>query len=95
MEKIIMQRGYGKTYHLIKKSAHSGNYIVCRSMQEASLIQREAKEAGFDIPMPLSYDEFINKKYYSKGINGFLVDDIERFFTYLSDVPVNAITMCP
>lgn len=90
-----MQRGCGKTYQLIKKSAETGDYIVCHSMQEASRLQREAQELGFNIPFPLSYDEWISKKYYGKNISGFLVDNLEMLMRYLSTVPVNAITMCP
>lgn len=38
-----MQRGCGKTTQLIKKSAKSGDYIVCHSLDEANGIQYEAK----------------------------------------------------
>jgi hypothetical protein len=95
MEKIIMKRGYGKTYQLIKKSSITGDYIVCHSMQEASSIQRQAQELGLKIPFPLSYDEFLDKKYYGKNISGFLIDNVELLIRRLSksDVPVNAITL--
>lgn len=95
MEKIIMQRGYGKTTQLIKKSAKSGNYIVCHSLDEAIRIQSEAKKMGLDIPLPIAYEEFIEKRYHGKNISGFLIDNIEMFLQHLSDVPIRAITMCP
>ena len=95
MEKIIMQRGYGKTTQLIKKSAKSGDYIVCSRLDEANRIQFEAKDMGLDIPLPITYAEFIEKRYSGKNISGFLIDNLEMFLQHLSNVPVNAITMCP
>ncbi len=95
MEKIIMQRGYGKTTQLIKNSAKTGDYIVCHGLDEANRIQKEAKQMGLDIPLPITYREFIEKRYSGRNISGFLIDNIEMFIQSLSDVQVNAITMCP
>ena len=95
MEKIIMQRGYGKTTQLIKNSAKTGDYIVCHGLDEANRIQYEAIQMGLDIPLPITYHEFIEKRYSGVNISGFLIDNIEMFIQSLSDVQVNAITMCP
>ena len=93
MEKILMHRGYGKTYQLIKKSSITGDYIVCHSQQEAHRLQQEAQVLGFKIPLPITYFEFSEKKYYGKGINGFLIDNADLLLKSLSNVPINAITM--
>lgn len=95
MEKIIMQRGYGKTTQLIKKSAKSGDYIVCHRLDEAKQIKYEAKQMGLDIPLPITYSEFVEKRYHGRKISGFLIDNLEMFLQYLSSVPVNVITMRP
>ena len=95
MEKIIMNRGYGKTTQLIKKSAKSGGYIVCHSLREANRIQVEAEKMGLYVPLPITYTEFIEKRYSETNISGFLIDNLEMFLQYLSKVPINAITMCP
>ena len=50
---------------------------------------------GLKIPLPITYIEFVNKEYHSKGISGFLIDNLERLFEYMSDVPVHAVTMTP
>lgn len=89
-----MQRGYGKTTQLIKKSAKSGDYIVCNKLDEANRIQYEAKQMGLDIPLPITYAEFVEKRY-GRNISGFLIDNLESLLQYLSNVPVNAVTMCP
>lgn len=96
MEKIILNRGCGKTTELIKKSANTGDYIVCRSISEASEIRDHAFVLGLKIPLPITYDEFINKRYRGKNISGFLIDNIEDLLQYISNrVPVKAITLNP
>lgn len=95
MEKIILERGLGKTKSLIVKSARFGHYIVCANFDEAHRIKSFAEEMGLKIPLPITYREFVNKEYHSKGISGFLIDNLERLFEYMSDVPVHAVTMIP
>lgn len=93
MKKIILERGQGKTYQLIKESALTGDYIVCTNQREASHIQGEAKKMKVKIPFPITYSEFFTGSYYPKGIKGFLIDNVELLLEYLSPVPVNAITI--
>lgn len=38
---------------------------------------------------------YIEKRYSGRNISGFLIDNLEMFLQYLSNVPVNAVTMCP
>ena len=89
---ITGARRVGKTFELIKESAKTGNYIVCHSKQECSRILSEAVKHKLNIPMPISYYEFMNKQYYGKHINGFLIDDIDRFLWMISNVPINTVT---
>lgn len=57
-------------------------------------VQSKANEMGLNIPFPLTYDEFISKKFFAKGIKGFLIDDADYMIREMSgSVPVNAITM--
>jgi len=93
MKKIILGKGKGKTTELIKQSAESGDYIICHSLNECSRIQFKAGEMGLNIPFPASYDEFINGNYYSKGIRGFLIDNVDMLLQHMTNVPVNAITI--
>jgi hypothetical protein len=95
MEKIILERGKGKTAELIKKSAESGHYIVCSSIDEASRISAQARSMGLDIPLPISYREFIAREYSSTNIKGFLIDNADLLIQVISRVPVTAITMTP
>jgi hypothetical protein len=95
MEKIILEKGKGKTTELIKRSSESGHYIVCFSIDEASRISAEARSMGLDIPLPISYGEFIYRKYSSRNIKGFLIDNADLLIEFISQVPVTAITMTP
>lgn len=93
MKTHIIPRGKGKTTELIKKSAETGDYIVCHRLDESNRIQAEAQEMGLQIPLPITYDEFLKKRYYGKGISGFLIDNADMFLQSLSNVPINSITV--
>lgn len=57
-----MPRGYGKTYQLIKKSAETGDYIVCINKFHVSELQSKALELGLEIPLPITFEEFVKKR---------------------------------
>ena len=93
MKKIIKERGHGKTTELIKISAQTGDYVICRDHREANRIQNVAHKMKLNIPLPITYGEFMSKSYHAKGISGFLIDNIEKFCQSLTIVPINAITL--
>ena len=84
----------GKTTDLMKISAENNYYIVCSLRREADRMFHDAREIwGLDIPLPITFDEFIKGEYYGKGIKGFLVDNAELLIQRMSRVPVFAITV--
>lgn len=93
MEKIILGRGEGKTDRLIEMSAKTFDYIVCSTQHEASRIQLRASQLGFDIPLPITYSDFIQRRYNGHGVKGFLIDNVEHFVQSMTSVAVNAITL--
>jgi len=93
MEKIIHPRCVGKTTQLIKKSAQSGDYIVCASWQHSFRIEQQALRMGLKIPQPITFSEFLQKAYYAPGISGFLIDDVDICLQSLTKVPINAISL--
>lgn len=95
MEKIILERGQGKTTSLIKRSSETGEYIVCFSLDEASRISAEAQSMGLNIPFPISYGEFVSGNYSSRNIKGFLIDNADLLIEVISRVPVTIITITP
>ena len=87
-EKIICiqgDKGSGKTTKLIELADKYFCYLVVRNMKTAQMVKRKAREKGKSIPFPLTYEEFINKDFYEKGINCFIIDDIETFLCWLAD----------
>ena len=93
MKKIILGRGEGKTDQLIQLSSELFNYIVCANRVEANRIQERAIQLGLDIPLPITYSDFVERRYNRRGCKGFLIDNVEHFVQSLTIVPVNAITL--
>lgn len=93
MNIIHKGKGEGKTTELIKLSATHQAYIVCCSIQEANRILKQARDMGLNIPMPITYDDFIEKKYYGKYIKGFLIDNAEHLLQQMTKVPITDITI--
>jgi hypothetical protein len=93
MIKIISSKGCGKTMELIYLAEQTQSYIVCHSLEECSRIAAIAKEAERIILFPISYDEYIQKKYFGKNIRGFLIDNVEELIQHMSTVPILGITM--
>ena len=94
MNIIYKKRNTGKTTELIKISAETGYYIVCARQELANYIQCDAIKLGYKIPLPITYDEFLQHKYNSHGIKGFLIDDAELLLERISKtVPIHTITL--
>lgn len=81
---IVGGRNSGKTTKCIRLAAEHNAYIVCRTHQEASRIAAYATKLDLHIPFPLSYDEFIQGQFCGKGINGFVIDNVDDLVSYLS-----------
>jgi len=93
MEIIYKGRGKGKTLDLIRMASENNFDIVARDMKTVDYIFNLAKKHNLSISYPLTYHEFISKKYYGKGIKGFLIDDAEMLLQYLTNVPIKAISI--
>lgn len=94
MTTIITERGGGKTTELIKLSSETGAYIVCYNLHEAHEIEMMAHKMDLTIHLPITYDEFLKAKYYSAGIKGFLIDNVDRLLQFISKgVPIVACSI--
>ena len=94
-EYIIGERQSGKTTELIRRSAETGAYILVANKSTASLIFKQAKMNGYDIPYPITIDDMlsctINKSVWAKGI---LIDELDMLLSCLFDgVPIRAATI--
>ena len=95
MRIIQLPRVAGKTYQLITISAERGAYIVCRDIDAVDRIVQRAEGRKLDIPYPITFEEFANKRYYGKGIREMLIDDIDQLLIYLAGVNVSYATYTP
>lgn len=93
MEIIAGGRRSGKTTRLIQLSAEYGSYIICPSYKHVDLIVRLAKDMELDIPPPMTFEEFRTRQHFGRAIRSFLIDDADKLLAYLSDMPIQAITI--
>lgn len=94
-EYIFGARQSGKTTELIRRSDETGAYILVANKSMASLIFKQAKMNGYNIPYPITIDDMlsctINKSVWSKGI---LIDELDMILSDLfNGVPIHAVTI--
>lgn len=92
VEIIFQPRQAGKTTQLVKMSAETGCRIVC-SENSIKHIKMLAKEMGVSIPNPMPYQVFVGETYFSDRQPGVLIDDADLLLSYISNVPIRAITL--
>ena len=77
MEIIARPRQAGKTSKVLKLAEKHFAYIICPDRKQAMLIWEQALKKKINIPMPITWKEFIDKKYCSSGIKGgFVIDNV-------------------
>lgn len=86
MKILRMDRGNGKTFHLIKLSAILDSPIICATEQSKKYILDKAKEMALEIPEPI----VVNRNSYGRRNTDLLIDDLELVLKGLfgSDVVV-------
>ena len=95
MRIIELGRGAGKTYQLVTMAAENKGYIVCRDRVAAEMIFQQAMDRKLDIKFPITFEEFANGGYRSRGIREFMIDDVDILLEHLSGVPISYCTFTP
>lgn len=94
MKIILRQPREGKTTELIERCHKNGGYIVCPDSRCACEINRMAKEMNMRIAYPLTFSEFLSKRYYKKGAKRFYIDNADELIKMLAcGVEVDSIVM--
>jgi hypothetical protein len=93
MKVIDKTRQSGKTTELIKMCHSRHGYIVCSSRDEALRIHKVSRDLGYKIPLPITYDEFIQKRYYAYGGNVIYIDNVEMLLRAMTPCEIGAITV--
>ncbi len=93
----IGDRRSGKTTKLIKRSAAEGFYILAASKNQASIIFKQAKDMGLDIPYPITPSDILTLSKTRGSIiqlRGVLIDEgLELIRSMLGGIPVHEITL--
>lgn len=93
MQIIVSGRQSGKTTKLIEIASKTDAYIVCHSQHECNRIYELALELNLNINFPITYREFIEHRYYGRGIKGFLIDNADQLIQSMTEVNIEALTM--
>lgn len=96
MEIICKSRGNGKTTELIEKinKIDGYNLIICKDIRECQRLWKIIQEKEYKIPMPISFDDFLNNRYCGRNVNVLAIDNADLLLQYIArDVEVSAITL--
>ncbi|MGB2579530.1 AAA+ ATPase superfamily predicted ATPase [Elusimicrobium simillimum] len=96
MKIITGARASGKTTELLRRLPIEGNgYIVVRSKQVAKIIFEYAQSFGLEINFPLTFNEFIENRYWGKRVDWIVIDDAEALLQYIAHpgVAIYSITI--
>ena len=92
-ELVVLPRAKGKTSAAIRRAARDHLCIVAIDAREVRRVADVARAMGLDIPFPITFEEFLGGRFYSRGIRGFIVDNADYLIRYIArGVPVAMIT---
>lgn len=93
MKIIYRKRQTGRTSELIEECAkYKYAIIVAPTLKRAQFIFNQALKMGKQIPMPISFREFVERRYCGRLINAFLFDDLDDSLTQMAaGVPVTTV----
>jgi hypothetical protein len=94
-ELILGSRRSGKTLELIKRSARDGIYILTTTKQRAGELFRYAQSIGFDIPFPVTLEDFHRTRFHGSCIerDGLYIDQADDIIHQMfSGINLKAVT---
>lgn len=93
---FLGRRGSGKTTELIKKSAETGIYILVLNETRRKYIFEKARGLGYDIPNPVTLDDYFRCKFRGSYIEqqGVLIDEVEDILkSIFKHIPIRGMTI--
>lgn len=91
MEIITRARQAGKTTALIELASEKQLYIICPDRAQVRFIADLARKLNKKIPFPLTWQEFVERRYYGQGVKGFAIDNADACLQQLSSIKIEAI----
>ena len=93
MEIVNLDRGRGKTYFLVKRSARKGYPILCYSEFQAKHIKDIAKDLKLKIPEPILIERYnLNNILRGQHKQKYLIDDVDLFLNRLLGESIECVT---
>ena len=86
---IQRKRGRGRTTKLVELALQTGAYLVILSQNEISRIRRTFER----VPKMITFNEFRNRDYFAKGINGFVIDNVDILLQSITPVSIIGISL--
>jgi hypothetical protein len=93
MKVIVGQRQTGKSEQILRLAVEHFAYIVCPTMQEVTDLWSRAKELNLDIPQPITWDAFVDHRYYSRGIKAFVIDNLDLCVQSMTTVDIKGVSL--
>ena len=93
MEKLILgTRRSGKTQNLIERCSRDRySIIVCPTREMCKITFDMAQDMGKPIPMPITFEEFISRRFFERHIEKFYIDELQLCLdTIPCHVPIEA-----
>lgn len=93
MNKLILgTRRQGKTKRLIELCHENGySIIVCPNRAMCRITFDMAQDMGKPIPMPITFEEFINRRFFERHIEKFYIDELQLCLdTIPCHIPIEA-----
>ena len=94
-ELVISVRRGGKTRYLIEK-CHADKYslIVCPTRAMCYQVRDQAERMGKPIPMPITFDDFINARVHSRYIERFYFDELQASLQlHARGIPIETVVV--
>lgn len=93
MKTIIKPHYAGKTWDVIELAREDFSYIVCTNRQEVARVWKIIREKEYNLPQPITFQEFLSGQFYSPGIKSFVIDNIDLCIQSISPVSIKAVTI--
>lgn len=94
-ELILGSRCSGKTTELIKRSATDGTYILTGTKTQAKYIFDQARLMGYDIPFPVTWEQFKRDRFHGTDVRkkGVLIDETAHIlYRIFGGIPIKGVT---
>lgn len=92
---IVGSRRSGKSTELIKMSAEENIYILTGNKSQAQCLFNQARELGYNIPFPVTWEDYTRGRLLGTKIqeDGVLIDEASHVLSQaLKGIPIKSVT---